>query len=389
MSFDYYEDTDNIYERLKKEYLEHGKIIIAVDFDDTLKEYRAEEESIRHVKKLLKRWEPYSFVYIWTARDEERQKEVVQFCKENYINFENINEGCKKVDIFNSRKPYYNILLDDRAGLGQACDVLETLISDIEERRVVYGSEFNAKRTKDRIVKWIREWFEENGNDCKAVIGISGGIDSSTCAALCVEALGKDRVVGVLMPNGEQSDISYSHMLCDHLEIDKVIAPIGGTVAAAQAAAIEAIGCELSTQTKINLPARIRMATLYAISQTVGGRVINTCNLSESYCGFDTRWGDGVGDMSPLAMLTKTEVRALARELGLPDLLVNKVPTDGLCGKTDEEVFGFTYEVLDKYLREGVVDDMETYEKIDSLHQKNLFKQEPMPCFKYIPGEVV
>lgn len=241
---------------------------------------------------------------------------------------------------------------------------------------------FNAKEVKDQIVLWIREWFEQNGKDCRAVIGISGGIDSSVVAALCVEALGKDRVVGVQMPNKTQADISDADMLIDHLGIiETVLIDIHESVSnIVKEMLLNDLG--VSEQTIINLPPRIRMSTLYAVSQSMNGRVVNTCNLSEDWVGWNTRYGDSVGDVSPLANLTKTEVKLIGRELGLPEALVNKTPIDGLCGKTDEDSFGFTYEVLDRYIRTGEIEDQSVKAKIDAMHEKNLFKLQPMPTFK-------
>ncbi len=249
---------------------------------------------------------------------------------------------------------------------------------------------FNAKEVKIELLKWVREWFKENGNGCKAVIGISGGKDSTVTAALCKEALGKDMVFGVLMPNGVQKDISDSIRVCEFLGIpnvtinieDAVNAEISNTLNSLKTLGIN----ELSNQTLVNLPPRIRMATLYAVSQTVNGRVINTCNLSEDWVGYSTRYGDSAGDVAPLANLTVDEVRKLGIELGLPHDLVYKTPSDGLCGKTDEDNLGFTYEVLDKYLRTGICEDKEIKEKIDHKHKVNEFKMKLMPSFKY--GEV-
>ena len=241
---------------------------------------------------------------------------------------------------------------------------------------------FNAKEVKDKIVQWIKDWFEENGDGCKAVVGISGGVDSSVVAALCVEALGVDRVMGVQMPNNVQSDISDAYMLIEHLGIDSVVININESVSnIVKEMLLNYVG--VSEQTVINLPPRIRMSTLYAVSQSVNGRVANTCNLSEDWVGYNTRYGDSVGDFSPLSDLTKTEVKEIGRVLGLPDVLVDKVPTDGLCGKTDEDNFGFTYDELDKYIREGVIENIEHQEKIEYLHNKNLFKLQPMAKFEY------
>ena len=240
---------------------------------------------------------------------------------------------------------------------------------------------FDAIKVKNDCVEWIRDWFEHNGNGCNAVIGISGGKDSSVVAALCVEALGKDRVVGVKMPCGEQPDISDSNMLIKHLGIKSYTINICDAVTGIDNQLPTNI--EISKQTVINLPPRIRMATLYAVSQSINGRVACTDNLSESYIGYSTRWGDNVGDFCPLAKLTSEEVVAVGDACGLPYELTHKVPSDGLCGKTDEDNFGFTYAVLNKYIRTGVCEDEGVKVKIDRMHDKNLFKLMPIPIFEY------
>lgn len=243
--------------------------------------------------------------------------------------------------------------------------------------------EFDALKVKDEIVEWIRDFFEKNGKDCKAVIGISGGTDSSVVAALCVEALGKDRVFGVLMPNGEQKDISDAKHLVKHLNIEAITVNINEPFIGLQNEIKTALHSELSAQTLVNLPPRIRMSVLYAVSQTINGRVANTCNLSEDWVGYSTRYGDSVGDFSPLSQITKSEVKEIGKILGLPDELVYKVPSDGLCGKTDEDNLGFTYDMLDKYIRTGVIEDEMIRKKIDVLHEKNLFKLKLMPTYKF------
>ena len=237
---------------------------------------------------------------------------------------------------------------------------------------------FDAVKVKDECVVWIRDFFAKNGPDCNAVVGISGGKDSSVVAALCVEALGKERVVGVLMPCGEQADIDMAKLLVSHLGIESVIVNVKDAVEGIK----NAVPFELSTQSLTNLPPRVRMATLYAVSQSKNGRVANTCNLSEDWVGYSTRYGDSVGDFSPCSRLTVAEVKAIGRVLGLPDVLVDKVPIDGLCGKTDEENLGFTYAELDRYIREGVIDDPAKKERIDRLHRQNQFKLELMPVFE-------
>lgn len=240
--------------------------------------------------------------------------------------------------------------------------------------------QFDAMKVKNDIVNWIREWFEENGKGCNAIVGISGGKDSSVTAALCAEALGKDRVIGVLMPNGVQQDIDMSQLLVDHLQIRSVTVNIGDTYNALLSTLKEAIGT-VSEQTIVNIPPRLRMTALYAVSQSNNGRVANTSNLSEDYVGYFTRGGDGVGDFGPISRLTVTEVKAIGRALSLPEVLVDKVPIDGLCGKTDEENLGFTYAALDIYLREGISPDKEAKERIDYLHKINAFKLKEMPTF--------
>lgn len=239
---------------------------------------------------------------------------------------------------------------------------------------------FNAEKVKNQCVEWIRAFFEQNGKGCNAIVGISGGKDSSVAAALCVEALGKDRVIGVLMPQGEQHDIDMAYMLVNHLGIKHFEVNIKDAVDAV----ISNLPKELDVTplTKQNLPARIRMTTLYAVSQSFNGRVCNTCNLSEDWVGYSTRYGDSVGDFSPMSFLTVTEVKEIGRLLGLPDALVDKTPIDGLCGKTDEENLGFTYAELDRYIREGIIEDGVKKEMIDKRHRQNLFKLELMPAFK-------
>lgn len=186
-----------------------------------------------------------------------------------------------------------------------------------------------------------------------------------------------------MMPQGRQRDIEYSRKLCSFLDIPRTIIPIGTIVNVAEYEIKTSLDEELSIQTTTNLPARIRMTTLYAVSQTVNGRVANTCNLSEDWVGYATKYGDAAGDFSPLSQLTVTEVKAIGRELGLPSELVDKTPTDGLCGKTDEDTLGFTYAELDSYIRDGIEPSEEVKAKIDSMHEKNLFKLQPMPSFVY------
>ncbi len=247
----------------------------------------------------------------------------------------------------------------------------------------------NPKEIKDRLVDWIRDYFGHNGPGCTAVVGISGGKDSSVTAALCVEALGKDRVLGVLMPDGIQSDIADAIALVEHLDIKHLVVNIGDTTKALTAAiegaeGFDLVAASMSRDSIINMPARIRMTTLYAVGQSLpkGGRVANTCNRSEDYVGYSTKYGDAAGDFSPLQNILVEEVRQLGHELGLPDFLIDKTPSDGLSGQTDEDKLGFTYAQLDHYILTGQCQDPDIKAKIDRMHAMNMHKLQLMPAFK-------
>jgi len=242
---------------------------------------------------------------------------------------------------------------------------------------------FDAREQKDKVVKWIRDWFAENGPGCNAVIGLSGGKDSTIAAALCVEALGNDRVIGVALPDMLQG-INDADKIAEYLGIKFMTLPIGNACWHLKKAK-DSVGesFEWSTQTEQNIPARMRMVMLYALSQSFNGRVVGTCNLSENYIGYMTRWGDQASDFEPLGAFTVTEVRAIGHELGLPAEWVDKVPDDGLPKSCpDEEKFGFSYETLDNYIRFGVCENEEVKAKIDSMHKKNLFKLMPQPIYR-------
>lgn len=238
------------------------------------------------------------------------------------------------------------------------------------------------------LVKGIQDWFNGDGGcpNGPAVIGLSGGKDSTIIAALCVRALGKQRVFGVLMPNGVQSDIKDSYEVVNTLDIPYSVANIGQ--------AYTAIINQLETpqygetrvaseQTRVNLAPRLRMATLYAYSQTLKGRVMNTCNKSETMTGYETRWGDAVGDYAPFAEFTVHEVLQIGDLLPeLPQHLVHKTPSDGLCGKTDEDNLGVTYKEIDEFLLNNKLpDEPERAKRLNNLIEKSRFKREPIPWF--------
>jgi NAD+ synthase len=240
---------------------------------------------------------------------------------------------------------------------------------------------FNALEVKNNLVQWIRGWFEHNGKGCNAVLGISGGKDSAIVAALCAEALGKERMIGVLMPNGSQNDIDVSKNVVKYLEINSLEINIKEAYDSVLSGVNQYI--KPSTQAQINLAPRLRMSALYAVSQSVNGRVANTSNLSEAWIGYSTRYGDNVGDFAPLLNLTVTECKAIGHALSIPAEFVEKAPHDGLSGQSDEERIGFTYSVLDKYIRTGGCENKETKDKIDTMHAKNKFKTLPMPSFEW------
>ena len=199
---------------------------------------------------------------------------------------------------------------------------------------------------------------------------------------MLVEALGQDRVIGIILPNGEQADLDMAELLIEHLGIEKHIINIKDSYNAL-VHQLEGELDELSRDSRINLAPRIRMATLYAFGQSRNGRIANTCNLSEDWVGYSTRYGDAAGDFSPLCSFTTEEIRAMGRVLGLPKILIEKVPSDGLSGMSDEDKLGFTYEVLDHYIRTGEIEDKTIKQKIDKLHNRNLFKLRYMDSFHY------
>ena len=237
------------------------------------------------------------------------------------------------------------------------------------------------------VIDWIKDYYKDNSNG-KAIIGISGGKDSTVAAALCVKALGADRVIGVMMPQGHQTDINDSREVCEYLGIHHMEINIGA-ICNGLCGLIDMEYdfnkcCINNPMIKTNLPARIRMTTLYAIAALYpNSRVVNTCNRSEDYVGYSTKYGDAAGDFSPLGGLTVREILEIGDDLDLPYHLVHKAPSDGMCGKTDEDNLGFTYDELDDFiLGTGEVSE-ETKEKIIKLHKATRHKYQPIPT--YIP----
>lgn len=239
---------------------------------------------------------------------------------------------------------------------------------------------FDVKTVTNDCIEWIKKLFEEKFQDKNCCVALSGGKDSSVVAALCVSALGADRVKAIMLPQYEQSDIDCSILCANHLGIEYKIINIGSTVDSI-ISEMESNGVVVTEQAKVNAPARVRMTELYFYAQCNNGIPSCNCNLSEDWVGYATFGGDGFGSFAPLSQLTVSEVKAIGRELGLPSELVDKTPTDGLCGKTDEDNLGFTYDTLDRYIRTGEIDDENVKAKIDLMHEKNLFKLQLMPSF--------
>ena len=241
---------------------------------------------------------------------------------------------------------------------------------------------FDVKAVRKELVKWIKDWFETNGPGCNAIIGLSGGKDSTIVAALCAEAIGPERVIGVAMPDKGQG-LNDAEKIAKYLGIKFMVMPIGNACWELEHTHINE-NFEWSKQSTQNIPPRIRMTMLYALSQTFNGRVADTCNLSENYIGYATIFGDAAGAFSPLGRLTVTEVYALGDEMGLPYEWVHKTPDDGLPhSRPDEEKFGFTYETLDKYIREDIDPGDEIREKIERMHVMSQFKRDivQVPAF--------
>ena len=239
---------------------------------------------------------------------------------------------------------------------------------------------FDAKQTAEELVKWLKDYFDNNGQPINAVVGCSGGKDSTVVLAALTKAIGPDRIYAILMPNGEQADIDDSYKICEYLGLKPHVCNIQDAyngVVGSVSGEFEPTG-----QMKINLAPVLRMTTLKAISQCVNGRFTCNGNASEAYIGWFTIDGDDRGSVKPLINMTVTEVIQVGEALGLPDWMIHKTPTDGLCGQTDEDKFGFTYEVLDKYIRTGEIDDLEIKAKIDDMHKRNAFKLKPMPSFE-------
>lgn len=248
---------------------------------------------------------------------------------------------------------------------------------------------FKVEQTTAALIDWIRVWFNHNGPTSNAILGISGGKDSTICAKLCVEALGKDRVIGIMLPNGEQHDKNVALDVCNYLGITYYDTNINEIFEAFKDSYLstENILPVLTDQSLTNLAPRIRMTMLRFYAQNFNGRLINTSNLSEDWVGYATIDGDSAGDMSPLSMLTVQEVKTIGHYLGIPANFVEKIPEDGLVGKSDEDNLGVSYADIDAYIRHSAAISPASQELIERKFKFNSFKLEAtkgMP--KFIPS---
>ena len=242
---------------------------------------------------------------------------------------------------------------------------------------------FNAEKAYKQLIDWIKEYFAGQGEDTIAVLGMSGGKDSLVAAKLCADAIGSHRVLGVMMPNVAQSDIQDAIDTINYLGINGMRINIGD-MCQAQYDELERNGIELTPLITTNVPARMRMVTLYSVAAANHGRVVCTSNESETYVGYSTKWGDGVGDFAPLKGLVVREILAIGDYLGLPERFLYKEPADGMTGKTDQDILGFTYEELDSYIRDKKVPEkVETLRKIKERYYGCHHKRGHVPVFYY------
>ena len=403
---DFYLMANSSYSRLESEFKKYGKLIFCLDFDDTIFDYHNRGIKFDNIIDLLKRWEEYSEVIIFTGNGADKHEMMENYLNEHQIKFKGINCDSSAVS-YPGRKIYANVYIDDRAGLIQVYNELSTLIDKIERGVVRYNPpktvapkskvgfeyikslvekiftkekieeeqikySFDAFKIKYELETWIKNWFSNYGPGCKCVVGISGGVNSAVVAALCVRALGKDNVVGVLLPQGNQSDLDDARAVVDFLGIESYGINIANIVDRT-VAGMKNAGITITEQAKINLVSRIRMSTLYSVSQTINGRVANTNNLSNIWIGNTTRFGDMAGDFAPLSNLTLSEVKALGYELKLPKEIIEKV---------DKEP-EIPYDILDMYLATDVCEDESIEEKIDKLHDQTRFKYRDIKEYDY------
>jgi len=398
-----YLNFETALERLLREYEEHGCIVVAYDFDDTVCTYTPgnpeptlERRANEEICQLLRELRPYAKFVVWTCRSTDPNvwepgsgsrsalELALQWLRNHNVPFDHVNEDT--VVSYGSRKIYANIFLDDRAGLSATFLMLKMFLQVVKNMKT-----FNPNNARAAIVQAIKDYFHDNGKDSRAILGVSGGADSTIVAGLCVEALGASRVLGVIMPNGEQSDIQDAIDVCNELGIQYLIINIQDQVRQM----CEDLGYKYFVfapeMLQNNLPNLVRRNVLASIKLTSGGRVMNTTNQSEEFLGWITQGDNIVGDFAPLINYTKTEAIKIGLTLPISERFIVKVPHDGMCGSTDEEKFGFTYEQVDWLI--GAVPennpvflgiDQDEMNRIVHMHQVSQFKRNPLACAPHV-----
>jgi len=234
----------------------------------------------------------------------------------------------------------------------------------------------------DRVVKVLVAWLKEkieNAGAKGAVIGLSGGIDSSVTAVLCKQALG-DNLLGITMPcYSSKKDLEDACLVADKFDINYLIKDLSPVLSNFLQVLDESKEIGQSDMVVANMKPRLRMITLYYYAARNNYLVVGTDNWSELKVGYFTKYGDGGVDLAPLGRLVKTEVKELARYLGIPDKIIDKPPSAGLWeGQTDEGEMGLSYELLDKYILTGEV-PLAARKRIEELVKRSVHKLNSIP----------